>query len=464
MENGMTTTSIITRAQLEEIMADNMVNNHFSTLFRRKTEMERRCKTMLIQADNNLTELADLQQKKKERTRIAEMMENGDRVSKTEELIFTKSQLIDEEISDLQKRDLALMTENEKLYEKVEQAKRSLRDHVINKMKATHAEEENGVCYKVGSAACLLQPAQEDEKTVGALWVNFFKENDLRTLTTAKVMPLLRRYVEAIPRSNPDPQRVQDALDLLRDHPECPRFQFYEKVKLTMNPSNMQVFVDAVNNIYDNEEHRTDLNNSMDQQRCARQLFTQKRTSHHLEKSLMKEFYEHRNTMSAEQVEELGITADMIRKYEKRGQRDRQSNRGRNNRYKTLKIIISHSYLDLAPTTPTTETTSSTAGTVSNETRGDEGETEDAVATEAATETGETISGKASGRITRTEVIIRRNFDRMIRKRRTTSKRSNCPTKGVENLRPLKNVGCIVRTKYTANVEELYKKSNIQIV
>ncbi|CBY34358.1 unnamed protein product, partial [Oikopleura dioica] len=288
--------------------------------------------TMLIQADNNLTELADLQQKKKERTRIAEMMENGDRVSKTEELIFTKSQLIDEEISDLQKRDLALMTENEKLYEKVEQAKRSLRDHVINKMKATHAEEENGVCYKVGSAACLLQPAQEDEKTVGALWVNFFKENDLRTLTTAKVMPLLRRYVEAIPRSNPDRQRVQDALDLLRDHPECPRFQFYEKVKLTMNPSNMQVFVDAVNNIYDNEEHRTDLNNSMDQQRCARQLFTQKRTSHHLEKSLMKEFYEHRNTMSAEQVEELGITADMIRKYEKRGQRDRQSNRGRNNR------------------------------------------------------------------------------------------------------------------------------------
>ena len=77
---------------------------------------------------------------------------------------------------------------------------------------------------------------KEDEKIVGQEWCRFWLHHtELEKVTTPDVLPLLRRYHEAIDDRNPDKIAIKNVRDLLQDRPLVSRHEFYKKVMCTFN-------------------------------------------------------------------------------------------------------------------------------------------------------------------------------------------------------------------------------------
>lgn len=100
--------------------------------------------------------------------------------------------------------------------------------------------QKDGKWYKLGGGTVTLhQPEHEDPAVVGAAWVAFFvRDAKLHLLQTNRVKGLVKRYVQAVPESNPDHAPIKACLKALTDNPKISRYEFCNLVRLTLSEKN----------------------------------------------------------------------------------------------------------------------------------------------------------------------------------------------------------------------------------
>jgi hypothetical protein len=90
-----------------------------------------------------------------------------------------------------------------------------------------------------GGTVTLHQPEHEDPAVVGAAWVAYFvREAKLEHLQGQRVKGLVKRYVQAVPESNPDHAPIKACLKALTDNPKISRYEFCNLVRLTLSEKN----------------------------------------------------------------------------------------------------------------------------------------------------------------------------------------------------------------------------------
>ena len=72
-------------------------------------------------------------------------------------------------------------------------------------------------------------------KVVGAAWIQFWiRDAELHKIDTQAVLPLVKRYEDCVPATNPDYGAIKNLLTTLNDNATVSRYQFLNMVRLTL--------------------------------------------------------------------------------------------------------------------------------------------------------------------------------------------------------------------------------------
>jgi hypothetical protein len=75
-------------------------------------------------------------------------------------------------------------------------------------------------------------------KVVGAAWVQFWiRDAELQSIDTEAVLPLVKRYEDCVPSTNPDYGAIKSLLTTLTNNPTVTRYDFLNRVRLTLRES-----------------------------------------------------------------------------------------------------------------------------------------------------------------------------------------------------------------------------------
>ncbi|CBY11079.1 unnamed protein product [Oikopleura dioica] len=282
LEPCAATTLEITKDQFDAIVQNRLTSNsRYASLMNFQVDAEKRFARSVGEASAVLSRLEDLQQKRDERNRIFLAIKDNS-ATREERQIYDKSKNLEKELEALYKKEQQLSADAEKNYEKVDKAKAALKEHDVKTFQS-HVYELDGKYFKLGGGTVtLVQPEHEDPTVVGAAWVGFFlRDAKLNKLQTPRVMGLIKRYVQAVPESNPDHKAIKNCLTLLTEKPKVSRYEFCNAVRLTLSENNCRKFCSIFNELMQDEGCKRDLSYSMDPEEAFIQSVEDKRSHHH---------------------------------------------------------------------------------------------------------------------------------------------------------------------------------------
>ncbi|CBY13925.1 unnamed protein product [Oikopleura dioica] len=279
----------ITSAQYYEMVVQRRTSARYVALDRVVQEAVRKFERAMDETESVSNDMQELQNKRRERARL-QLAIRGGTATQEDRQLYERSQDLDDVFDELLAKETRASAESEKSWERLEKAKLRLKEYAMETY-FSHVYEEDSRYYKEGGTAISLdQPEKEDTKVVGAAWVQFWlKDAKLESISTESVKPMIKRYEDCVPASNPDYHAIKHLLDLLTTTPTMSRYDFLNKVRFTLRESCCVKFVAKINELVTKDDTKIQLSRSMDPKTNFLQGVKAQDSVHHGDPKLRKE-------------------------------------------------------------------------------------------------------------------------------------------------------------------------------
>ncbi|CBY11485.1 unnamed protein product [Oikopleura dioica] len=241
---------------------------------------------------------------------------------------------LEKKVEDLRKIDDGKNKDKDRARTKFVEAEKAWREFAVMRGQPFAYKSDNRFFRIGGGTISLRQRTQETLDEVGADFRKaLIHKNDVTQITYADIVKILERYERAAPLGSHDRGQISEVLNFVRENPKCSRMSFLEEAMKIADAQFRTELAKHLMKLRKTDEHRLNLDNSIDPQTEKDQVYDQGRADFMISEKRRKRLAPYKEHLTEEERIRYGLTKTEHRDSNRR--QDRNRDRLNNHRRRT---------------------------------------------------------------------------------------------------------------------------------
>ncbi|CBY12424.1 unnamed protein product [Oikopleura dioica] len=241
---------------------------------------------------------------------------------------------LEKKVDELRKLDDTKNKDKDRARSKFVEAEKAWKEFAIMRGQP-FAYKSDGRYFRIGGGTISLR--QRTQETLDEVGADFRKalitKNDVTKITYTDIVKVLERYERAAPLGSHDRGQISEVLNFVRENPKCSRMSFLEEAMKIADAQFRTELAKHLMKLRKTEEHRLNLDNSIDPQTEKDQVYDQGRADFMISEKRRKRLAPYKEHLTEEERIRYGLTKTEQREGGRR--RDRNRDRQDNHRRRT---------------------------------------------------------------------------------------------------------------------------------
>ncbi|CBY20900.1 unnamed protein product [Oikopleura dioica] len=244
------------------------------------------------------------------------------------EILEMGGETLEKKVEELRKADDAKNKDKERARAKFIEAEKAWKDFALM-MGQPVAYKTDDRFFRIGGGTISLR--QRTQETLDEVGGDFRKalihKDDVTKITYLDIVKILERYERAAPMGSHDRGQISEVLNFVRDNPKCSRMNFLEEAMKIADAQFRTELAKHLMKLRKTEEHKLNLDNSIDPQTEKDQVYDQGRADFMISERRRKRLAPFRDQLPEEDRIRYGLTKPERHNERSGGRRNRNKER-----------------------------------------------------------------------------------------------------------------------------------------